>query len=86
VTVGEHALHSVGVDALLPATGHYLAPRLRRRPLTVDVRFVQDDSSLARDPLIMEQRVGISTDRVHDQATRPLTTHPPPGNYPRRRR
>jgi hypothetical protein len=50
VTVGEHALHSVGVDALLPATRHRLAPRLRRRPLTVDVRFVQDGSSLARDP------------------------------------
>jgi hypothetical protein len=66
VTIWQHALYPVGVNALLPATSHHLAPRLRRSPLPVDVRFVQDHSSLAQDHSIMEQPASISTVRVED--------------------
>ncbi|MCZ7537315.1 MAG: LLM class flavin-dependent oxidoreductase [Acidimicrobiia bacterium] len=48
MAVEDNSLDSLGAHSLLPTAGHG-APRRRGRPLTVDVRFVQDLTSLARD-------------------------------------
>ena len=42
MTVWQDTLHTIRMDALLPAARDHFSPGLRWRPLVVGVRFVQD--------------------------------------------
>jgi hypothetical protein len=48
VTIWQDPLDTGGVDSLFPAAADHLPPAGWRRPLSVDVRFVQDTTSFAR--------------------------------------